>query len=105
MEPCRTLLSEYFQKALHVMSRKKQLKDDGAPTKLKRVLSLFDLVMLGIGSTLGLGAYVLSGSIAKLQAGPAACLSFLIAAVSSFFSGKFIRIIENFILLGCDILS
>lgn len=50
--------------------------DDNSESKLARVLTLFDLTALGVGSTLGLGVYVLAGSVAYEQAGPAVVISF-----------------------------
>ncbi|XP_001688576.2 cationic amino acid transporter 3 isoform X1 [Anopheles gambiae] len=65
------------------LTRKKQNEDDGSESKLARVLTLLDLTGLGVGSTLGLGVYVLAGSVAREQAGPAVVVSFLVAAVAS----------------------
>lgn len=59
----------------------------GTGPKLLRILGLFDLTFLGIGSTLGVGIYVLAGSVAKDLAGPAVCLSFLVAAIASGIAG------------------
>ena len=60
----------------------------GTGPKLLRILGLADLTFLGIGSTLGVGIYVLAGSVARDIAGPAVCLSFLIAAAASGLSGS-----------------
>jgi len=54
---------------------------------LHRHLSLFDLVCVGIGATVGSGVFVLIGLIAHTQAGPAVSLSWLLAGISACFSG------------------
>ena len=62
---------------------------DGSSSKLKKVLTTFDLTSLGVGSCVGTGMYLVAGMVAKDIAGPGVILSFTIAALASIFSGEF----------------
>ena len=48
---------------------------------LKPVLGPFNLTALGIGSIIGTGIFVLTGTAASQHAGPALVLSMIVAAV------------------------
>lgn len=49
---------------------------------LRRVLSSYDLVGLGIGIIIGVGIFVLTGTVAAQYAGPAVIVSFILAAIT-----------------------
>jgi len=53
---------------------------------LKRTLSAMDLTMLGIGAIIGTGIFVLTGTAAANQAGPAIVLSYVAAGVACGFA-------------------
>ncbi|XP_077998227.1 cationic amino acid transporter 4-like [Glandiceps talaboti] len=71
------------QHFLAKLNRKKVLDSDLLATPLQRCLGTFDLSMLGIGSVIGAGLFVLTGTVAKNVAGPAVLLSYVIAGFVS----------------------
>jgi basic amino acid/polyamine antiporter, APA family len=54
--------------------------------QLNRVLTARSLTAIGLGSTIGTGIFILTGTVAANHAGPALILSLLIAAVGSGFA-------------------
>jgi basic amino acid/polyamine antiporter, APA family len=53
---------------------------------LKRALSALNLTALGIGAIIGTGIFVLTGTVAALNSGPAVVLSFSLAGLASIFA-------------------
>jgi len=53
---------------------------------LKRALGALNLTMLGIGAIIGTGIFVLTGTVAAVNAGPAVVLSFVLAGIASVFA-------------------
>lgn len=71
-------MSQLFRRKLH----NADLENSG----LKKCLSAFDLTLLGIGAIIGTGIFVLTGTAAATQAGPAVVLSFVVAGVACTFA-------------------
>lgn len=65
------------------------LLDDahGSSSGLKRTLSAFNLVALGIGAIIGAGLFVRTASAAAEASGPAVTLSFIVASIGCAFAG------------------
>jgi APA family basic amino acid/polyamine antiporter len=57
-----------------------------ADTSLKRALGPWNLAALGIGAIIGTGIFVLTGTVAAQNSGPAVVLSFALAGVTSVFA-------------------
>ena len=53
---------------------------------LKRTLTAFDLTLLGIGAIIGTGIFVLTGTAAANQAGPAITMSYVLAGLACGFA-------------------
>src|SRR5712664_3303561 len=53
---------------------------------LKRALGALNLTALGVGAIIGTGIFVLTGTVAAQNAGPAVILSFVLAGVASVFA-------------------
>ncbi|KAG7395149.1 hypothetical protein PHYBOEH_004174 [Phytophthora boehmeriae] len=92
----KALRLAFWRKPLHLTASS---QDSSSPTQLERSLGLFDLLMLGIGGTVGSGVFATAGLIASSYAGPAATLSWLLAAVGCLLSGL------SFMELACRIPS
>lgn len=54
---------------------------------LKRTLTSWNLISLGVGAIIGAGIFTLTGTVAALNSGPAIVISFILAAVACGFAG------------------
>jgi cationic amino acid transporter 2 len=81
-------MTNFLHRFYDNITRKKTYDTESMHTsQLRRCLTVFDLTILGIGSTLGTGTYILTGQVAHETAGPSVILSFLIAAIASVLAG------------------
>ncbi len=61
-------------------------QEAASDNSLKRALGALNLTTLGIGAIIGTGIFVLTGTVAALNSGPAVVLSFTFAGVASVFA-------------------
>ncbi|BDA45110.1 Cationic amino acid transporter 1 [Coccomyxa sp. Obi] len=80
----KTLLQN---RALLTRSVDDQIQAANAQEPLRKCLGSLDLLLLGLGSILGTGAFVLTGVAAREHAGPAVVVSYAIAALAALLSG------------------
>src|SRR5260370_27417709 len=73
---------------LRTKSVEQSIKDTQEPEhRLRKVLGSLDLVVFGIGVTIGTGIFVLTGVAAAEKAGPAIALSFVIVGLACALAG------------------
>ena len=83
-----TRTAESYDHSYHNRSKEFSYDPIDNDSGLSRHLSLFDLVSVGVGGTIGSGIFVITGLISRQYAGPATCISWLIAGVVSLVSGS-----------------
>ncbi|KAF4039584.1 AA permease C-terminal domain-containing protein [Phytophthora infestans] len=77
----------FWRKPLHVETSSHSVQESDNAPEMERTLGLFDLIMIGIGGTVGSGVFATAGLIASSYAGPAATLSWLLAGIGCLLSG------------------
>lgn len=70
----------------HRRKRLEYAARESAAGSLRRTLGPMHLILLGVGSTVGAGIYVMTGVAAADYAGPAVLLSFMLAGVACLFT-------------------
>jgi basic amino acid/polyamine antiporter, APA family len=59
----------------------REISNPKQPKKLNKPLGAFDLILMGMGATIGTGVLVITGLVAARDAGPAISVSFIISAI------------------------
>jgi APA family basic amino acid/polyamine antiporter len=78
-----------MKKFIISLFRKKSVQEiiaNAQQKSLKKTLGAFDLIMIGIGCTIGTGIFVVTGIAAAKYAGPAISLSYIFAALACVFA-------------------
>ncbi|QNL52153.1 amino acid permease [Olivibacter sp. SDN3] len=74
----------FYKKSIPSLIKEAQASGEGT---LKRTLSSYNLVALGVGAIIGAGLFSLTGIAAAENAGPAVIISFIVAAIGCGFAG------------------
>ncbi|WP_368896190.1 amino acid permease, partial [Priestia megaterium] len=59
-----------------------KLLEENAAKESTKTLGLFDVILMGVGATIGTGVLVIAGLVAARDAGPSVSISFVISAVA-----------------------
>ncbi len=81
-----TLTNKIKMKSFFKTKSIESIIEGAKKNSLKRTLGAFDLVLLGIGCTIGTGIFVLTGINAAKYAGPAISISYLLAGIVCVFA-------------------
>ena len=76
----------YFCNRISALKSIDKMYEEHEASEMKKTLGLKELVALGIGQIIGTGIFVLTGTVAATNSGPAIVLSFLIAGLTSLFA-------------------
>ena len=68
------------------MSQTRQTQGAPSAGRLRRSLSVWDILFLGIGGVVGTGVFVVTGRAAAFNAGPAVTLSFVLGGIAAAFA-------------------
>ncbi|XP_023446914.2 cationic amino acid transporter 4-like [Dasypus novemcinctus] len=77
--PSTTCLAHFYRKLNWLKTPEKSTPE----TSPSRGLSTLDLTLLGVGGMVGVGLYVLTGTVARQIVGPAVLVSYMVAAVAA----------------------